>query len=115
MFMTTDISEEASELELKAGDKSIRAKSKYAAELIAFASIVLLTLALYGGYLHIQDTKEANAKIVQTLEKINDSTTAQSSKTVSAIKEQTCILSLSEAERKNEYQAPWGFCKRMSQ
>ena len=94
---------EATELDVKAGPVSFRGKSKYMAELISAASLTLLLLGGYAFYQHEMSTAAAFRDL-----------TATNKEVVGEMRMQTCLMSLSEADRKAEYAAPYGFCKRMA-
>lgn len=94
---------ELTEVEVKWGDKSARARSRYISELIASVSLVgLAGLAiLLLRHQEITDTHQREAKEINK-------------QVVQAIRMQTCLISLPESERKTEYAAPYGFCKTLS-
>lgn len=106
---------DSSEAEVHIAGNKFKAKSKFLAEIISVMLLTLLGVVAYGGFLHLQDSREANQKTVQTLEKISERTEVQSQKTISAIREQTCLSSLPESERKADFASPHGWCKRITQ
>lgn len=93
--------EEQSEVEAKWGDKSIRAKSKYMSELIAFSCLVLLILTTYGGYLHLMDTRERDRQLIEVMrnsdhdlrDTLREFTQTQK-EMVAAQREQNCLIAL---------------------
>lgn len=93
----------ATEVDVKAGPVSFRAKSKYMAEIVAAASLTGVLLLGYVLYQHDQHTAGAFKDLAATNKEI-----------VAEMRMQTCLSSLNEAERKLEYSAPYGFCKRMA-
>ena len=93
----------STEVDVKAGPVSFRAKSKYMAEIVAGGSLTVMILLGYVLFQHDQQTAEAFRDIVATNKQI-----------VSEMRMQTCLGSLIESERKAEYTSPFGFCKQMS-
>lgn len=106
--------DEPSEFSAKWGDKSVSAKSRYVSEIITVLSLCLLGLATYGGFTHIQESKEANARTIAVLEKMTERADAQTTKTVQAIREQTCISALPKDEQKTEFSSPHSWCKQIT-
>lgn len=107
--MTTE-TETPSELSVSAGGASASVKSKRAAEFITVALLCLFCVLVYAFWLHREDSlanHKAQSEQFREMSAINKSM-------VEALREQTCLISIPESERKAEYAAPYGFCKRMA-
>jgi hypothetical protein len=104
-----------SEVDVKAGPVSFRAKSKYMAEIVAAASLTGVLLLGYVLYQHDLQTQTAFRDISSSTKEVFRDLSLTNKAIVSEMRMQTCLASLNEAERKAEYVAPWGFCKRMAQ
>lgn len=92
-----------SEIEARWGAASLRARSKYIAELVASVSLFgLAGLAILfwrhqdDTLLHQRESRELNKQVIY------------------AIRMQTCLIALPEQERKAEYAAPYGVCKTLA-
>jgi uncharacterized membrane protein YhiD involved in acid resistance len=113
--------DEATEIDVKAGPVSFRSKSKYMAELVALASLVLLNLLAYVFWQHQQETKASYAafttemrentkELTGVIKDLNVSMKAQTN----AQREMNCLIALPAERREREYESPNSFCKRMT-
>ena len=87
------------EAEIKTPIGSVRWAGKKNAELIALLALCLLFVMSYVLFQHLHDSRELHSTFKEL---------------IVSQREQTCLLSLPETERKAEYSAPYGFCKRMA-
>lgn len=112
-----DKMEEVSEIEGKWGDKSLRAKSKYMAELIAFLCCILLVALTVALYQHVMDAKDRDQNLLTALDKrdrefvmvIKELTVVQRDM-VAVQREQNCLFAL-PAEMRDQRAA---ICKQIA-
>lgn len=105
--MTTETGtteEQPSEVGVTWGDKSIRAKSKYLAELITILLAIGFAVLAYGFWMHLKQTDDAFRDIASTNKQM-----------VKAQREMNCLIAMPAEKREAEYSSPFSFCKRMSE
>lgn len=108
---------EASELEAKLGDKSVRLKTKHMAEFISLLMLLATGVGLVFFWQHTQQS-DAALKMLAETHKTSFTELAETNKQmVREMRMQTCLFSLTESERKAEYSASaqgGGFCRWMA-
>lgn len=102
--MTTETGiDEASEVEAKVGNTSVRAKSKYLAELITVLLAIGFAVLAYGFWMHLKQTDDAFKDIAATNKQM-----------VEAQREMNCLIAMPPERREAEYQSPYSLCKRLA-
>lgn len=94
--------EPQSEVEGKWGDKQVRVKTKYMAELISLMLILVVSVLTVLFYQHLRATDDLMKEMVQTNKEM-----------VSAQREMNCLIATDPDKRADEYRSAWGLCKRM--
>lgn len=112
-----DQQSEQSEVEAKWGDKSIKAKSKYMSELIAFLCLALLIGLAIIVYQHQQDTRERDREFLASMKERNSEITAVFKEMtvaqrdmVAAQREQNCLIAIPQDARGERA----AFCKTLA-
>jgi hypothetical protein len=89
--------------EIKTSFGSVKWSGKRIAE---FITVLSLFATIFLGYVWWEHKNETAAAQKELSSNLRDMVMSQ--------RELTCISSLPEAERKAEFQSPYGFCKRMA-
>lgn len=86
-------------------------KNVKAIEVLSLGGVAAASLMIYMLYQHMSEAKEASAAVAGAISKLADSQV----KAVHAQRELTCIISLPQDKREQEFNSPFGFCKRVTQ
>ncbi len=101
-----------SELTAEVGPGGLKfgGKSKQMAELVAIVSAVGTILVAYMLWTHDASSKDRDKAYSDAIAKL----AAAQERTVAATREMTCIISLPQDKREQEFASPFGLCKRVS-
>jgi hypothetical protein len=97
------------ELGIKTPFGEISSKGKRTAEIITVFLLVGLGILAALFWTHHESTEKGTAALTNA---VNNLTVAQREQT-SAIRENTCVNSLPESQRKEAYASPYSLCKQM--
>ena len=94
---------------------------KRIAELISILSLVVMAVLSYGFYVHTADAKDDAKAIQDSLKEDRAQRAVANEKLLQAIQEQsratklqTCILSVPEAQRQQQFDNPNSLCNRLA-